>query len=127
MDRSGQDSPPVGGGADLPPPTSSPLRSRRVAIGAGSAAAAVAVLGGAAALAQRAGILGRGPTIRVNGSEHQVRAEPATPLLYVLRNEVGLQDVRFGCGMAECGACTVQVDGKAVRSCVTPVSAVAGR
>jgi len=102
-------------------------RSRRVAIGAGATAAAVAVLGGAAVLAERAGLLDRGLSIEVNGSRHQVQADPATPLLYVLRDEVGLKGVHFGCGFAECGACTVQLDGKAIRSCVTPVSAAAGR
>jgi nicotinate dehydrogenase subunit A len=101
--------------------------SRRVAIGAAAASAAVAVLGSAVALAERGGLLGRGLTLTVNGREHQVEADPATPLLYVLRNEVGLQGVRFGCGMAECGACTVQLDGRAIRSCITPVSAAAGR
>jgi nicotinate dehydrogenase subunit A len=102
-------------------------QSRRVAIGAVAASAAVAVLGSAFALAEKAGVLGRGLTVTVNGRDHQVQADPATPLLYVLRNEVGLQGVRFGCGMAECGACTVQLDGRAIRSCITPVSAAAGR
>jgi nicotinate dehydrogenase subunit A len=102
-------------------------RTRRAAIGAGAAVAAVAVAGGAAALAGRAGLFDRSLRITVNGQEHHVQADPATPLLYVLRNEVGLQGVRFGCGMAECGACTVQLDGKAIRSCVTAASAAAGK
>src|SRR5215472_11123111 len=103
-------------------------RSRRAAIGAGGAAAAVVALGGGAYLAQRAGLLpGGGLTIKVNGKDHAVQADPDTPLLYVLRNEVGLKGLRFGCGLAQCGSCTVQLDGKAVRSCQTKVSAVAGR
>jgi nicotinate dehydrogenase subunit A len=103
------------------------VRTRRAAIGAGAAVAAAAVIGGAAAIAERSGLLNRGLTITVNGSDHQVKADPATPLLYVLRNEIGLQGVRFGCGLSECGACTVQLDGRAIRSCVTAVSAAAGK
>ena len=103
-------------------------RSRRAAIGAGGAAAAVVALGAGAYLAERAGLLpGGGLTIKVNGKDHAVQADPDTPLLYVLRNEVGLKGLRFGCGLAQCGSCTVQLDGKAVRSCQTKVSAVAGR
>jgi nicotinate dehydrogenase subunit A len=60
--------------------------------------------------------------IQVNGKRHAVRATPDTPLLYVLRNELHLHGPRFGCGLAQCGACTVQLGGKAVRSCVTPVA-----
>lgn len=62
--------------------------------------------------------------IVVNGKPHAVRAAPDTPLLYVLRNELALNGPRFGCGLSQCGACTVQVGGKAVRSCSTPVAAV---
>jgi nicotinate dehydrogenase subunit A len=65
--------------------------------------------------------------IRVNGRRHAVEAARDTPLLYVLRNELKLRGPRFGCGLAQCGACTVQVDGKPTRSCVTPVSKVAGK
>jgi len=65
--------------------------------------------------------------IRVNGAEHDVAAEPDTPLLYVLRNELSLNGPKFGCGLGQCGACTVHVDGAARRSCVTAVSAVAGK
>ena len=65
--------------------------------------------------------------ITVNGSAHPVQAAPDTPLLYVLRNEMQLNGPRFGCGLAQCGSCSVLVDGKEIRSCVTPVSAVAGR
>ena len=63
-------------------------------------------------------------TLRVNGKTYQVDAEPATPLLWVLRDSIGLTGTKFGCGIAQCGACTVHVDGRATRSCVLPVSAV---
>jgi nicotinate dehydrogenase subunit A len=63
-------------------------------------------------------------TITVNGRRHAVQAAPTTPLLYVLRNELGLNGPRFGCGLSQCGACTVHVGGAAVRSCVVPVSSV---
>lgn len=65
--------------------------------------------------------------IHVNGSPRRVEAAPETPLLYVLRNELRLKGTRFGCGLGQCGACTVIVDGKAVQSCDVPVSAVAGK
>lgn len=65
-------------------------------------------------------------TITVNGKRHAVQAAPDTPLLYVLRNELQLNGPKYGCGLAQCGACTVHIDGRAVRSCVTPVSAVRG-
>ena len=60
-------------------------------------------------------------TLNVNGKMHEVDADPATPLLYVLRNDLELNGAKFGCGAAQCGACTVLVDGKPVRSCVTPI------
>jgi nicotinate dehydrogenase subunit A len=64
----------------------------------------------------------------VNGSARQVEADdPNTPLLYVLRNDLGLTGTKFGCGLAQCGACTVLVDGRAVRSCMAPAKAVAGQ
>jgi isoquinoline 1-oxidoreductase alpha subunit len=63
-------------------------------------------------------------TLRVNGKTYQVDAEPETPLLWVLRDSLGLTGTKFGCGIAECGACTVHVDGQAMRSCVLPVSSV---
>ena len=64
---------------------------------------------------------------RVNGVEREVRAEPATPLLYILRNDLGLKGTRFGCGEGHCGACTVLVDGKALQSCDMPLWSAAGR
>jgi isoquinoline 1-oxidoreductase alpha subunit len=63
----------------------------------------------------------------VNGQSTQVDVEPNTPLLWVLREQVGLTGTKYGCGMAQCGACTVHVDGQATRSCVTPVSTVEGK
>jgi nicotinate dehydrogenase subunit A len=66
-------------------------------------------------------------SLRVNGSTREVESpDPDVPLLYVLRNDLALTGTHFGCGLAQCGACTVLVDGKAVRSCVTPARAVAG-
>ena len=66
-------------------------------------------------------------TIDVNGTSRQINIEPDTPLLWVLRDVIGLTGTKFGCGIAQCGACTVHLDGKAVRSCVLPVSAVGAR
>jgi nicotinate dehydrogenase subunit A len=63
-------------------------------------------------------------SLRVNGQARVVDTEPDVPLLYVLRNDLELNGPKFGCGMAQCGACTVLMDGNAIRSCVTPVSAV---
>jgi nicotinate dehydrogenase subunit A len=60
-------------------------------------------------------------SLKVNGAMRTVPAEPDTPLLYVLRNDLALNGAKFGCGAAQCGACTVLVDGQAVRSCVTPI------
>ena len=65
-------------------------------------------------------------TLRVNGRAHTVDVEPSTPLLYVLRNDLDLQGPRFGCGLGQCGACTVIINGEAMRSCVTPASSVKG-
>jgi len=66
-------------------------------------------------------------TLNVNGAPRQIDADPATPLLYVLRDHLQLNGAKFGCGLGQCGACTVMVDGRAVFSCVVPVSAVQGR
>jgi aerobic-type carbon monoxide dehydrogenase small subunit (CoxS/CutS family) len=63
-------------------------------------------------------------TLKVNGASHTVDVEPSTPLLYILRNDLDLRGPRFGCGLGQCGACTVIINGVATRSCVTPVSAV---
>ena len=65
-------------------------------------------------------------SLRVNGATHEVDVEASTPLLYVLRNDLDLHGPRFGCGLAQCGACTVIIDGVATRSCVTPASQVSG-
>ncbi|MGD0906716.1 MAG: (2Fe-2S)-binding protein [Candidatus Acidiferrales bacterium] len=65
-------------------------------------------------------------TLKVNGRTHTLDLDPSTPLLYTLRNDIGLQGPRFGCGLGQCGACTVIVKGKAVRSCITPVSTIQG-
>jgi nicotinate dehydrogenase subunit A len=62
--------------------------------------------------------------LKVNGSSRTVQVEPDTPLLYVLRNDLELNGAKFGCGLAQCGACTVLVDGKAVRSCVTTIGSI---
>jgi aerobic-type carbon monoxide dehydrogenase small subunit (CoxS/CutS family) len=65
-------------------------------------------------------------TLTVNGSVHTVDVDPATPLLYVLSDDLGLRGPKFGCGLGQCGACTVIVNGQAIRSCVTPVQSVTG-
>ena len=65
-------------------------------------------------------------TLKVNGRSHTLDIEPGTPLLYVLRNDLGLRGPRFGCGMAQCGACKVIINGAAVPSCVLPASSVKG-
>jgi nicotinate dehydrogenase subunit A len=66
-------------------------------------------------------------TLNVNGHPHEVDADPATPLLYVLRNDLKLNGAKFGCGLGQCGACTVMVDGEAVYSCLTPIVLLQGR
>lgn len=65
--------------------------------------------------------------LTVNGSEREIDLPPDTPLLWALRDGLGLTGTKYGCGMALCGACTVHLDGEAIRACVTPLSAVAGR
>ncbi len=66
-------------------------------------------------------------SLSVNGKTQSVDVTPDTPLLWVLRDTLGLTGTKFGCGMAQCGACTVHLDGEAIRSCITPVSAVQGK
>src|ERR1700752_3144822 len=66
-------------------------------------------------------------TLKVNGHDHQIDADPDTPLLYVLRDDIKLNAAKFGCGLGHCGACTVIVDGKAVFSCVTPLLLLDGK
>ena len=65
-------------------------------------------------------------TLKVNGKVHKLKADPATPLLWALRDTLGLTGTKYGCGMAQCGACVVHLDGVPVRSCVTPLSQAAG-
>jgi aerobic-type carbon monoxide dehydrogenase small subunit (CoxS/CutS family) len=65
-------------------------------------------------------------TLKVNGKTHTLDIDPSTPLLYILRNDLGLQGPRFGCGLGQCGACTVIIKGEAVRSCIRPTSSVQG-
>jgi isoquinoline 1-oxidoreductase alpha subunit len=66
-------------------------------------------------------------TLIINGETHELEVDPATPLLWVIREQAGLMGTKFGCGIAQCGACTVHVDGAPIRSCVTPVRSVADR
>jgi aerobic-type carbon monoxide dehydrogenase small subunit (CoxS/CutS family) len=66
-------------------------------------------------------------TLNVNGKPHQIDADPRTPLLYVLRNDLGLNAAKFGCGLGQCGACTVLVDHQPIFSCLTPISVLEGR
>ena len=66
-------------------------------------------------------------SLKVNGSTRTVPAEPDTPLLYVLRDDLGLNGAKYGCGLGQCGACTVMIDGEAVFSCVTPISLLEGK
>ncbi|MCG2594187.1 (2Fe-2S)-binding protein [Ramlibacter sp. XY19] len=66
-------------------------------------------------------------TLHINGKDHAVDADPSTPVLWALRDTLGMTGTKFGCGQALCGACTVHVDGQATRSCITPISAVDGR
>ena len=66
-------------------------------------------------------------TFQLNGRSVTAKSPDDTPLLWVIRDEIGLKGTKFGCGIAQCGACTVHLDGKAIRSCVTPVAAVAGK
>ena len=65
--------------------------------------------------------------LSINGKSYEVDVEPETPLLWVLRDTIGLTGTKYGCGIAQCGACTVHIDGRAVRSCITPVGSIADR
>ncbi len=65
--------------------------------------------------------------LTVNGTKHTIEAEPEMPLLYALRDDLGMTNPRFGCGLAQCGACTVLIDGEPTRSCTTPVNSLAGK
>jgi aerobic-type carbon monoxide dehydrogenase small subunit (CoxS/CutS family) len=65
--------------------------------------------------------------LKVNGKSHDISADPSTPLLYILRNELGLHGPKFGCGLGQCGACTVHVDGRATFSCILPLAAIGNR
>jgi isoquinoline 1-oxidoreductase subunit alpha len=66
-------------------------------------------------------------TLKVNGEEKTIDASPDTPLLWAIRNHLGMTGTKFGCGMSQCGACTVHIDGVATRSCITPVTAAVGK
>ena len=66
-------------------------------------------------------------TLSINGKDRQVDADPSTPILWALRDTLGMTGTKFGCGMALCGACTVHLNGQAIRSCITPISAAAGQ
>jgi isoquinoline 1-oxidoreductase alpha subunit len=65
--------------------------------------------------------------LKVNGTERSVKASPDTPLLYVLRNELGVMTPKFGCGLGQCGACSVLLDGAEIRSCITPIAGAVGK
>ncbi len=65
--------------------------------------------------------------LTINGTDHEIDVEPETPLLWVLRDTIGLTGTKFGCGIAQCGACTVHLDGQPIRSCSTPASSAVGR
>src|SRR5258707_11513981 len=67
------------------------------------------------------------PTLTINGQSHNVDVDPNMPLLWALRENVGLTGTKYGCGIAQCGACTIHIDGVAVRSCLTPVAAAVGK
>jgi len=65
-------------------------------------------------------------TLKINGKEHTVKVDPSTPLLWVIREDIGLMGTKYGCGVAQCGACTIHLNGSPIRSCVYPVSAAQG-
>lgn len=65
--------------------------------------------------------------LNINGKKQEVNVDPTTPLLWVLRDSLGLQGTKYGCGIAQCGACTIHLDGVAMRSCIFPISAIGGK
>jgi isoquinoline 1-oxidoreductase alpha subunit len=66
-------------------------------------------------------------SLNINGKIHQVDADPSTPILWALRDDIGMTGTKFGCGIAACGACTVHIDGQPTRSCITPISSASGK
>jgi len=102
---------------------SPPSNRARIAVGAGAAVVAAAAAVGVVEVVRSSQSVPAG-SIRVNGTTHQVQSAPDTPLLYVLRDEMGLKGPKFGCGLGQCGACAVLVNGKEVRSCITAWTAV---
>jgi isoquinoline 1-oxidoreductase subunit alpha len=66
-------------------------------------------------------------TLNINGTDHTVDVDESTPLLWALRNDLGMTGTKFGCGLSQCGACTVNIDGEHARACITPISAAAGK
>jgi isoquinoline 1-oxidoreductase alpha subunit len=104
-------------------PPSPPSNRGRIAVGAGAAVVAAAAAVGVVEVVRNSQAIPAG-SIRVNGTTHQVQSASDTPLLYVLRDEVGLKGPKFGCGLGQCGACAVLVNGKEVRSCITAWTAV---
>ncbi|HYW23476.1 MAG TPA: (2Fe-2S)-binding protein [Terriglobales bacterium] len=100
-----------------------PSNRTRIAVGAGAAVVAAAAVAGVVEVVRNSQNIPAG-SIRVNGATHQVQSAPDTPLLYVLRDEMGLRGPKFGCGLGQCGACAVLVNGREVRSCITAWSAV---
>jgi isoquinoline 1-oxidoreductase subunit alpha len=101
-----------------------PSARTRAAIGAGAAVVAVAAAAGVVEVVRNSRGTVPAGSIRVNGDARQVQSAPDTPLLYVLRDEMGLKGPKFGCGLGQCGACAVLVNGKEVRSCITAWMAV---
>jgi len=102
-----------------------PSNRAGIALGAGVALVAAGAVAGIVDGVRSGRTIPAG-SIRVNGTAHQVEAAPETPLLYVLRDEMGLKGPKFGCGLGQCGACAVLVDGREVRSCITAWTAVKG-
>ncbi len=72
-------------------------------------------------------VISKGTVLNINGQDRTLTSDPATPLLYVLRDELGLNGAKFGCGLGQCGSCTVMADGEAIFSCLMPISTLQGR